>query len=637
MNFKVYFISLSAMMTFILAAAFIQSQEPDPDILHSSQRQMENLDRGVIAVRTPGDSAFIGWRLLGTEPDEIAFNVYRHSGTGKPVKLNKKPITDCTNFIDANVNFKTDNSWFVIPELKGKKQEKSRSYTLKAEAPVQQYFTIPVKTPKGYSINDGSVGDLDGDGEYDIVIHLSGRGIDNPSTGISGIPVFQAYKMDGTFLWEINLGRNIREGAHYTQFMVYDLDGDGMSEFACKTADGTIDGLGIVIGDSTKDYRNLDRNSGIFFGKILDGPEFFTIFSGKTGEALATTDYIPNRYPLNGWNGHGGNGGKDSSGNRVDRFLACVAYLDGIHPSVVMCRGYYGRSVLAAWDWRNGKLTSRWVFDSNDEENPYSGQGNHNLSVADVDGDGKDEIVYGSMVVDDDGKGLFSTGFRHGDALHVGDLDLNRPGLEVFGIHEIEEKTTGPGAALFDARTGEVLYKGSMNIDVGRGVAADIYPSNPGAEMWFSGSDGLLNHKGERIGDMPSSTQWLIWWDGDLSRELLDGNRIDKYLSGRLFTAEGSVAAAGSKNTPVISADLFGDWREEVIYRTPDNQSLRVYTTVIPTKHRIHTLMHDPQYRLAVASQNVAYNQPPHTSFFLGTGMKKAPRPQILLVKKSDK
>jgi rhamnogalacturonan endolyase len=238
------------------------------------------------------------------------------------------------------------------------------------------------------------------------------------------------------------------------------------------------------------------------------------------------------------------------------------------------------------------------------------------------------------MVVDDDGKGLFSTGFRHGDALHVGDLDVNRPGLEVFGIHEIEEKTTGPGAALFDARTGEVLYKGSMNIDVGRGVAADIYPSNTGAEMWFSGSGGLLNLKGEKIGEMPSSTQWLVWWDGDLSRELLDGNRIDKYMSGRLFTADGAVAAAGSKNTPVVSADLFGDWREEVIYRTPDNKYLRVYSTTIPTSHKIYTLMHDPQYRLSIASQNVAYNQPPHTSFFLGTGMKKAPMPNIVLTGK---
>jgi rhamnogalacturonan endolyase len=301
--------------------------------------------------------------------------------------------------------------------------------------------------------------------------------------------------------------------------------------------------------------------------------------------------------------------------------LACVAYLDGVHPSVIMCRGYYGRSVLAAWDWRDGKLSSRWVFDSKDGENPYSGQGNHNLSVADVDGDGKDEIIYGSMVVDDNGKGLFSTGFRHGDAIHVGEFIPGRPGLQVFGIHEIESNTTGPGVAVYDAATGEVLFKGSMNKDVGRGVAGDIWPDNPGAEMWWSGSEGLFSMKGDRIGDSPSSTNFLIWWDGDLSRELLDGNHIDKYKAGRLFTAEGCVSNNGSKSTPALSADLFGDWREEVIFRTADNQNL----------------MHDPQYRLAVATQNVAYNQPPNTSFFLGSDMKKALKPGIILVRKNLK
>jgi rhamnogalacturonan endolyase len=597
------------------------------------QRQMESLDRGVIAVHKTIDSVYVGWRMLGTEPDDIAFNIYRQSGNDKAVRLNKTPIKESTNYEDGNANFKADNSYFVKAVLKGKEQEKSKSFILKADAPVQQYINIPLRTPAGYSANDVSVGDLDGDGEYELILHQTGRSIDTPSTGISGIPIFQAYKLDGTFLWEISLGKNIREGAHYTQFMVIDLDGDGISEFACKTADGTIDGIGKVIGDSTKDYRNLNKASGAFYGKVLDGPEFFTVFSGSTGEALATANYIPDRYPLNGWNGHGGNGGSDSTGNRVDRFLACVAYLDGVHPSVIMCRGYYGRSVLAAWDWRDGKLTSRWVFDSKDGENPYSGQGNHNISVADVDADGKDEIIYGSMVVDDNGKGLFSTGFRHGDAIHVGMLVAGRPGLQVFGVHEIEENTTGPGAAVYDAKTGEVLYKGSINKDVGRGVAGDIDPSNPGAEMWFSGSDGLLNMKGDRIGDAPPSTNFLIWWDGDLTRELLDGNHVDKYKAGRIFTAEGCTSNNGSKSTPALSADLFGDWREELILRTTDNKNLRIYTTTIPTKYRFYTLMHDPQYRLAIATQNVAYNQPPNTSFFLGTDMKKSPKPNIVLVK----
>jgi len=598
-----------------------------------AQRQMENLDRGVIAIHKPNDSIYIGWRILGTEPDAIAFNIYRQSGNELAVRLNKTPIKESTNFEDGNVDLMADNSYFVRAVLNGVEQGKSKPFTLKAGNPPQQYINIPLRTPEGYSPNDVSIGDLDGDGEYELILHQTGRSIDTPSTGISGIPIFQAYKLDGKFLWEISLGKNIREGAHYTQFMVYDLDGDGISEFACKTADGTIDGKGKVIGDSTKDWRNLDKASGSYYGKILDGPEYFTIFSGSTGEELATTDYIPDRYPLNGWNGHGGNGGSDSTGNRVDRMLACVAYLDGIHPSVIMCRGYYGRSVLAAWDWRDGKLTSRWVFDSKDGENPYSGQGNHNLTVTDVDNDGKDEIIYGSMVVDDNGKGLFSTGFRHGDALHVTDLDPGRPGLEVFGIHEIESRTTGPGVAVYDARTGEVLFAGSMNKDVGRGVAGNIDPLNPGAEMWWSGSGGLFNLIGDRIGDVPLSTNFLIWWDGDLTRELLNGNHIDKYKIGRIFTAEGCVSNNGSKSTPALSADLFGDWREEVIFRTADNQYLRIYTTTIPTKHRIYTLMHDPQYRLAIATENVAYNQPPHTSFFLGASMKKVPQPDIVLVK----
>ncbi|QNN40536.1 rhamnogalacturonan lyase [Pedobacter roseus] len=590
-----------------------------------AQRQMEKLGRGMVAVKQGADSVFVSWRILGTEPDDIAFNLYRKTGSGSPKKLNPTPLTKGTNFTDVGVNTSADNSYFVKPVIKNHEQEASRAFVLAAKTPIQQYLTIPLRTPPGYSPNDASVGDLDGDGEYEIILHQTGRGRDNSSNGLTDPPIFQAYKLDGTFLWEINLGKNIREGAHYTQFMVYDLDGDGIAEFACKTADGTIDGKGKVIGDSTKDYRNKN-------GKILDGPEFFTIFSGKTGEALATTDYIPARGDISGWGGSGGNGKTDNTGNRVDRFNACIAYLDGIHPSVVMCRGYYGRTVLAAWDWRGGKLTSRWVFDTKNGKNPYSGMGNHNLSVADVDGDGKDEIIYGSMCVDDNGKGLYTTGLRHGDALHVSDLDPERPGLEVFGIHEIEEGTKGPGAALYDAKTGVILWHGSDDEDVGRGVADNIDNTRMGAQMWWSGSNGLFDIKGNRIGEQPRSTNFLIYWDGDLSRELLDGNHIDKYNGGRLLTANGAVSNNGTKSTPALSADIFGDWREELILRAYDNQSLRIYTTTIPTDYRNYTLMHDPQYRLSIAWQNDGYNQPPHTGFYFGYGMKKAPKPNIILV-----
>jgi len=580
-----------------------------------AERQMERLGRGLVAVEQGGRGVYVGWRLLGTDPAGIAFNVYRDS-----VRLNAEPITDVTNFIDDAG--KADASYAVRSVIDGSEGPPSA-----AVSPWRNgYLSIGLQTPEGYTPNDASVGDLDGDGAYEIVLHQAGRARDNASRGRTDPPILEAYEFDGTFLWRINLGRNIREGAHYTQFMVYDFDGDGRAEVACKTADGTVDGTGKVIGDARADWINAD-------GKILDGPEFLTIFDGRTGAVLATTDYVPPRGDVGAWGGIGGNGGNDRNGNRVDRFLACVAYLDGQRPSVVMCRGYYGRSVLAAWDWRAGKLTQRWVFDSaRPGLEAFSGQGNHSLTVADVDADGKDEIIYGAMCVDHDGTGLYSTGLRHGDALHVGDLDPSRPGLEVWGIHENERPVPGYengfGAALFDARTGAVLWGKDAGTDVGRGVAADIDPRYAGAECW-GGSGGLRTIGGKDIGPRPRSQNFLVWWDGDLLRETLDKNRIAKWDWNQgeevvILTAEGSVANNGSKSTPALSADLLGDWREEVLWRSRDGKELRLYTTTIPTSHRFVTLMHDSQYRLSIAWQNVAYNQPPHTSFYLGVGMDAA-------------
>ena len=595
----------------------------------TTPRQMEYLGRGIIAIHEEGKNFFISWRLLATDPQDIAFNLYRVTG-GATTRLNKEPLVKGTNFLDETADSSRPNSYFVTTVLHGKESEPSHSFTLKADAP--PYLSIPLQTPPGYTPNDVSVGDLDGDGEYEIILHQAGRGKDNSQTGITDPPIIQAYKLDGTLLWQINLGKNIREGAHYTQFMVYDLDGDGRAEVAMKTADGTIDGTGKVIGDSSKDYRNKD-------GRILDGPEYFTIFDGLTGAALATTDYIPARGNIGAWGGRGGNGHNDSYGNRVDRFLACIAYLDGVHPSVVMCRGYYGRTVLAAWDWRNGHLTSRWVFDTHDSTNLFSGMGNHNLSVADVDGDGKDEIIYGSMCVDDDGKGLYTTGLRHGDAVHVSILDPSRPGQQVFGIHEIEDNTKGPGTAFFDAATGKILWTGDQDKDVGRGLAADIDPRYPGYECW-GGSEGLKTCKGEPIGPGPRSVNFRIWWDGDFLSELLDGTHIDKwdYLNGkldRIFDAApyNCLSNNGTKATPALAADLLGDWREEVIFRTRDSKELRIFSTTIPTDHRLYTLMQDPQYRLGIAWQNVGYNQPAYTGYYLGDGMKMPPPPAIVLTK----
>jgi rhamnogalacturonan endolyase len=589
-----------------------------------AQRQMEQLGRGVVAVNQGDGKAFVSWRLLGTDPERIAFNVYRATPALEPVKLNHRPITSATCFLDANSPLDRGPSYFVRPVLDGKEGPASAGFAIRGHTSAPPHLSIPLQTPAGYSPNDASVGDLDGDGEYEIVLHQAGRGRDNAQAGLTDPPMLQAYKLDGTRLWEINLGRNIREGAHYTQFMVYDLDGDGRAELACKTADGTVDGKGRVIGDPQADWRDTNASSRTF-GKILEGPEYFTIFDGLTGGALATTNYIAARGDPGGWGGNGGNGGNDSTGNRADRFLACVAYLDGRRPSLVMCRGYYGRSVLAAWDWRDGRLTSRWVFDSKDRDNPYSGQGGHQLSVADVDGDGRDEIIYHAMVVDDDGRGLYTTSLRHGDALHVGDLDPSRPGLEVFGIHENEEATVRlgtPGTALFEAKTGRIVWSDGPGIDVGRGLTADIDPRYLGEEMW-SGPAGLRTCRGEKLGPAPRSANFAIWWDGDLLRELLDRNQISKWdwekgALTNLFTAENCVANNGSKATPCLSADILGDWREEVIFRTRDGKELRLFTTTIPTAHRFPTLMHDPQYRLSVAWQNVGYNQPPHPGFFLG-------------------
>ena len=602
-----------------------------------AQRQMEYLNRGVYAVNEGNGNVFVSWRLMATESQEIGFNIYRTSD-GHTVKLNDAPLLKGTNFEDKTVDTNAVNTYFVKTVTHNKETDTDGNFTLKPHSPV--YLSIPLQTPTGYRPNDASVADLDGDGQYEIILHQTGSGRDNSQDGITDPPIFQAYKMDGTLLWQINLGKNIREGAHYTQFMVYDLDGDGSAEIVMKTADGSIDGTGKVIGDATKDY--IQRTGRI--GRIIHGPEYLTIFSGRTGAAISTVDYIPGRGDISKWGGHGGNGGNDNYGNRVDRFLACVAYLDGKHPSVIMCRGYYGRSVLAAWDFDGKQLKSRWVFDSKDGSNPFSGQGYHNLTVADVDNDGRDEIIYGSMCVDDNGKGLYSTGLRHGDAVHVSHFNPENKDMLVWGIHEIENGTKGYGAAMYNARTGKILWADNKDQDVGRGMSADIDPRYPGYEMW-GGAGGLKDVKGNKIAQRPPrSTNFRIWWDGDLLSELLDGTHIDKWdwqneRQNRIFNAADydCVSNNGTKANPALSADLFGDWREEVMYRTKDNQELRIFSTTIPTEHRLYTLMQDPQYRLSIVWQNVGYNQPPYTDYYLGEGMHKPNMPNIKVLTKHKK
>ncbi len=603
-----------------------------------AQRQMESLDRGVVAVRQDAEKVYVGWRLLGTDPEPTTFNLYRVTD-GKAARVNPEPLAGATNLVDEQAGNATE--YFIRPVLKGKELDTSES----GKVLDKPFIEFPIQPLEGYRVGDCSTGDLDGDGRYEIIVHRTSKGRDNSFNGITGTPVLEAYQLDGSFLWRIDLGINIREGEHYTQFMVYDLDGDGRAEIACKTADGTKDGTGKILGDKDKDWRNMETGTQRY-GRVLTGPEFLTIFDGRTGAALKTVDYIPSRDPIDGWGGNGGNGGNDSYGNRCDRFLACVAYLDGKRPSLVMCRGVYGRTVLAAWDWRGGALTSRWVFDSGighppyTDVSPYSGMGGHGIGVADVDGDGKDEIVYQGMTVDDNGKGLYSTGRRHGDAVYVGDFDPEHPGLEVYLISENEEDTVRfktPGAGLHDARTGKILWSHSPGVDFGQGIVADIDPRHPGAEVW-GGPSPLRNIQGKEIGPKPPLAGWAIWWDGDLLREIYGGLTIfkwdpEKAEQKQIFAAEPPFPQRRRfrGGNPNLTADLFGDWREELVLPGPEEKTLRVYTTTLPTTHRITTLMHDPQYRLSVAWQNVAYNKPPNPSFHLGEGMKTATRPAIEL------
>ncbi|ANF97004.1 cadherin-like beta sandwich domain-containing protein [Paenibacillus bovis] len=628
--------------TFVVKAAFEDGSESAGVTLQETPvqlppLQMEYLNRGLVAIPKAG-GIYVSWRLLGTDPDSIGFDLYRD---GK--KVNTDPIRSTTNFLDAGGN---RQSTYYVQAVGGKVGPK-KSETAKVWS--SDHLSIPLRKPAdgktvtgevySYSANDATTADLDGDGQYEIILKwIPSNAKDNSQSGHTGSTLVDAYKLDGTFLWRVALGPNIRSGAHYLDMMAYDLDGDGRAEVAFRTADGTVDGQGKVIGNANARYANES-------GYILSGPEYFSIFEGITGRELVTENYEPARGDVASWG--------DSYGNRVDRFLATIAYLDGERPSLVMQRGYYTRMVLVAYDWRDGKLTKRWTFDSSTPGNEkYAGQGNHQLSVADVDNDGKDEIITGAAAIDHNGSGLWVSGLGHGDAMHVSDLNPQRLGLEEWAVQE--NTNAAYSADLKDVRTGRVLWgQPQLGIDVGRGLSADIDPRYPGAEMWAidgewnSATGGLFTASGEKIASRIPSSNFAIWWDGDLSRELLDHHfttepvrqgvpKIDKwdYTNERLrnlITFTGNLSNNDTKGNPALQADILGDWREELVLRNADSTELHLYSTTEQTNYRFVTLMHDAVYRLGIAWQNTGYNQPPHTGYYLGTGMEQ-PEPSNIRV-----
>ncbi|MDO4563573.1 MAG: rhamnogalacturonan lyase [Clostridia bacterium] len=563
-------------------------------------KPQEEINRSLVAVGVDG-GVFLSWRANESDGE---YTIFRDG--------EKIAATNRTNYTDP---YGSAESVYTVEGFDTTVWQ-DKYLEIKLDVPEPDSVTGAT-----YSPNDASVGDLDGDGEYEIVLKWDpSDSKDSASNGRTGKVFIDAYKLDGTKMWRIDMGRNVRAGAHDTQFLVYDFDQDGCAEIAMRTADGTTDSAGNVIGDASAVWTDND------LGKNLEGPLFVSIFSGRSGKVLATVNYDPQSdEPSTRIFG-------DNFGNRSERYLACVAYLDGERPSMVFVRGYYsgrsnygpGRTVVAAYDFENGALTKRWRFDTMDEGNEqYIGQGNHNISVADADSDGCDEIFLGSLTLDNDGSVLWCSFLGHGDAQHLGDFDPTREGLEYFTVHESETSGQKYGFTIHDAATGEVLISRSGGQDTGRGVIANIGNFGGSFVAWASSGAGYVNSLNENLALTFSPKNFRIYWDGDLYDELLDGTNIYKVMpdgaASTIFNAydEGCAANNSTKSTPCLSADILGDWREEVIWRTQDNSALRIYTTTIPTEHTLSPLMTDHVYRMGVAWQNVGYNQPPHLGYYV--------------------
>jgi hypothetical protein len=583
----------------------------------SGHYQMENLDRGVVAVKVTG-GVYVGWRMLGTEytgtDGDTSYKLYK-DGTLL------QNVTDSTNFLDPAGT--SSSSYTVSAVLKGNEGAQSPAVTPWA----QNYTSIPLTSPgSSYSANDGSVGDLDGDGKLDIVLKWDpSNSHDNAQAGVTSNVYIDGYTLAGKKLWRIDLGPNIRAGAHYTQMSVGDFDGDGKAEVAVKTAPGTKDGTGAYLSNgpaASDDDSAVYRNGS---GYILTGPEYVTVFAGDTGKELATVDYPVPRGTVTSWG--------DGYGNRVDRFNGGMAFVKegGVatgKPSIIQGRGYYTRLTISSLTYRDGVLAKNWVFDSNDPGNSKAaGGGDHSEMAGDTDGDGGQEIITGATTVDSAGTFKCSSGQGHGDAMHIGELVVGRP-LAVYTVHE----TVG-GGDCHDGATCTMYFNKTGGGDNGRGAADYVGVGDETAASCSSSHTGNLNCGTGATVTPNAGSNFLIYWDADEWRELENGTSITKVGGGTLLSCSDCGSCNSTKSTPTLTADLLGDWREELVLRESTNAALRVFTTTEVTKRRIYTLMHDPTYRAQVAFENSAYNQPPHVGFHIGVGMAAPPVPDIYIVK----
>lgn len=565
----------------------------------------------------------VSWRSLPNDQNNTAFDLWRIAGDGEAVKLNVNPISDRTNFQDELANTEVINTYLL--KYAGDSETIAQHVFTPGDAS-HPFLSVPINNaglPNPsliYAVRDAAVADLDGDGVLDIVVR---RDVDPRDIGVTwnghqkGSTLLQGYKFDGTCLWTVDLGVNINQGEHTVPFIVYDFNNDGRAEIAVRTSSLTKFGDGKIIAGN--DHRSSD-------GRVNSGPEYISIIDGLTGAELARDNYI-SRGDISDWG--------DDYGNRGNRFLMGVGYLNGVTPSIIICRGYYEKTVIEAWDLSGNNLTKRWNFTAlpNGQNAQYARQGNHSIAVADVDNDGRDEIIYGSCTIDDNGTGLYSSGLGHGDALHVGKFDPDRNGLQIFSCFESGTLQ----AALRDAATGSVIWRvdGGSNNDTGRALTADIDPTSKGYEMWHSGNpSSIYSVNGSSLGKpLPTTAgggvtyNHAIWWTGSLNRQLLDKATITSYTDGRIFTGgyNGLDVSTTNKEGLPFYGDILGDWREEMIYAHyvgGNPIELRIFSTDYPCNYKFPYLMSNRHYRLSAAHQNIGYNQPTQIDYYIGSDIQ---------------